>query len=83
MWAHTDDAGASCVFDPVCIRPSTGQPCGNVGGDAYHYGSFHPGGMNFLFADASVRSVSRSISRATWRALSTYNAGEILAADAP
>lgn len=82
MWAHTDDAGASCAFDPIC-KKADGSPCDVVGGSAYRFGSNHSGGMNFLFADGSVRMVSRNISRVTWRALSTYNAGEVIGSDAP
>jgi prepilin-type processing-associated H-X9-DG protein len=82
MWAHTDDAGASCVFDAECRR-ADGSPCEVVGGSAYHYGSYHAGVINFLYADGSVHAVRKSISRVTWRALSTYNAGEIIGGDAP
>ena len=83
MWAHTDDAGASCVFDPVCIDPRTGAECGITSTPAYRFSSYHPGGINFVFADGSVRSVSRSVSRSTWRALATYNGSEDLGPDAP
>jgi prepilin-type N-terminal cleavage/methylation domain-containing protein/prepilin-type processing-associated H-X9-DG protein len=82
MWAHTDDAGASCVFDPECRR-ADGSRCEVVGGSAYHYGSYHPGVINFLYADGSVHAVKKSISRTTWRALATYNAGEVIGGDAP
>lgn len=86
VWAHTDDAGASAVFGPNCRRtvPINGRyECGSVGGDAYHYGSYHTGGMNFLYADGSVHSISTSISVATWRALSTIDAWDLLGVDAP
>ena len=68
---------------PAPAPDPNGLNCGTVGGDAYRYGSYHPGGLTFLFADGSVRIVSRSTSRATWRAMSTYNAGEVLGPDAP
>jgi prepilin-type N-terminal cleavage/methylation domain-containing protein/prepilin-type processing-associated H-X9-DG protein len=90
MWAHTDDAGASAVFGPLCKRTVPAPPpdpngleCGTVGGDAYHYGSYHGGGLNFVYADGSVHWVSNGISRATWKALSTYDAGDQLGPDAP
>jgi prepilin-type processing-associated H-X9-DG protein len=65
---------------------SNGTPCsadGNIGAEAYRFGSWHTGGLNFVFADGSVRFVNNSISEATWRASATYNGGEVLGSDAP
>ncbi len=44
--------------------------------------SRHPGGVNSLFADGSVRFVKNSISLPTWRALSTTRGGEVVSSDA-
>jgi prepilin-type processing-associated H-X9-DG protein len=38
--------------------------------------SEHPGGVNLLMADGSVRFVSESISPAAWRGLGTRNGQE-------
>jgi prepilin-type processing-associated H-X9-DG protein len=43
--------------------------------------SFHPGGVNALFADGSVRFIKSSIAGATWRALGTIAGGEVTSAD--
>ena len=43
--------------------------------------SFHPGGVNGLFGDGSVRFFKSSISLQTWRALGTINGGEVLSSD--
>jgi prepilin-type N-terminal cleavage/methylation domain-containing protein/prepilin-type processing-associated H-X9-DG protein len=38
--------------------------------------SYHPGGVNALFMDGSVRFITNSIPQLTWRALGTRNGGE-------
>jgi prepilin-type processing-associated H-X9-DG protein len=40
--------------------------------------SRHPGGVNVLLADGSVRFVSDNIAVPTWRALGTMNGGEVI-----
>jgi prepilin-type N-terminal cleavage/methylation domain-containing protein/prepilin-type processing-associated H-X9-DG protein len=53
---------------------SAGQinnPC-----DVFHFYSPHPGGANFLFADASVHFLSYGIDNATLRALASMSGGE-------
>ena len=43
--------------------------------------SYHPGGVNALFADGSVRFVKSSIDGVTWRALGTVAGGEVISGD--
>jgi prepilin-type N-terminal cleavage/methylation domain-containing protein/prepilin-type processing-associated H-X9-DG protein len=43
--------------------------------------SYHPGGVNVLLADGSVRFIKDSIDGATWRALGTMAGGEVISAD--
>lgn len=45
------------------------------------YWSRHPGGANMLFTDGSVHFLKDSINPATWKALATRAAGEIISAD--
>ncbi len=40
--------------------------------------SYHPGGVNSLFADGSVRYVKNSVNPFTWRALGTVAGGEVI-----
>jgi prepilin-type N-terminal cleavage/methylation domain-containing protein/prepilin-type processing-associated H-X9-DG protein len=56
----------------------------NDGGPTYMSlaaSSYHPGGVNTLFADGSVRFVKDSVSPVTWRALGTIAGGEVVSAD--
>ena len=43
--------------------------------------SYHPGGVNTLFADGSVRYVKNSVNPFTWRALGTIGGGEVVSSD--
>jgi len=43
--------------------------------------SYHPGGVNVLLGDGSVRFVKTTINGATWRALGTVAGGEVISAD--
>ncbi|MGP0067227.1 MAG: DUF1559 domain-containing protein [Isosphaeraceae bacterium] len=43
--------------------------------------SLHPGGVNVLMADGSVRFVKNSINQATWWALGTRMNGEVISSD--
>ncbi len=43
--------------------------------------SLHPGGVNALFADGSVRFIKNSISPVTWTALGTIAGREVISAD--
>ncbi len=58
----------SCMFPPNRIM-STAD-------------SFHPGGVNLLMADGSVRFVKSSINIVTWMALGTRNLREVISSDA-
>jgi prepilin-type processing-associated H-X9-DG protein len=44
--------------------------------------SYHPGGVNALFADGGVRFVKSTIDGMTWRALGSIQGGEVISADA-
>jgi prepilin-type N-terminal cleavage/methylation domain-containing protein/prepilin-type processing-associated H-X9-DG protein len=55
-------------------------PCTNANSQFAHKAarSRHPGGVNVLLADGSVRFVQNSITLATWRALGTMDGGEVV-----
>ena len=43
--------------------------------------SRHPGGVNTLFGDGSVKFIKNSVDLQVWRALGTRNGGEVISAD--
>jgi prepilin-type processing-associated H-X9-DG protein len=43
--------------------------------------SYHPGGVNVLFADGGVRFVKTTIDGTTWRSLGTVAGGEVVSGD--
>jgi prepilin-type N-terminal cleavage/methylation domain-containing protein len=43
--------------------------------------SYHPGGVNMLSGDGSVRFIKNSINLQIWQALGTRNGGEVISAD--
>ena len=56
----------------------------NDGGPTYmslSASSWHPGGVNALFADGSVHYVKNTITPSTWTALGTIAGGEVVSAD--
>jgi prepilin-type N-terminal cleavage/methylation domain-containing protein/prepilin-type processing-associated H-X9-DG protein len=56
----------------------------NDGGPTYMSlcaSSYHPSGVNSLFADGSVHFVKNSVSAVTWRALGTVAGGEVISLD--
>ena len=43
--------------------------------------SYHPGGVNAVFADGGVRFIKSTVDGAAWRALGTVGGGEVLSGD--
>ncbi len=43
--------------------------------------SYHPGGVNAMFGDGSVRFVKSTITGVTWRALGSVRSGEVISSD--
>ena len=64
---------------------NTGRAGGNTWGqDVYGIAppnSNHPGGVNMLMSDGSVRFMKDSVSLPTWWALGTRNGGEVISSD--
>jgi prepilin-type N-terminal cleavage/methylation domain-containing protein/prepilin-type processing-associated H-X9-DG protein len=74
-----------CISEPVLNLPcNTDAPTVGAGDREAFAGSKsrHPGGVNVMMGDGSVRFIKESINDAIWRALNTINAGEVISADA-
>jgi prepilin-type processing-associated H-X9-DG protein len=87
-WAHAVESTASCAMPPNNVNRINGVPIdlnsmdhGNWG--SYHgFKSQHPGGVQFAYADGSVRYVANTIPLGTYRALASFAGREIIT-DAP
>jgi prepilin-type N-terminal cleavage/methylation domain-containing protein/prepilin-type processing-associated H-X9-DG protein len=61
--------------------PSAGVTFGNNAGANDELFSYHPGGVNVLFGDGSVRFLKDTVNVVTLRGLVTLKGGEVLSAD--
>jgi prepilin-type N-terminal cleavage/methylation domain-containing protein/prepilin-type processing-associated H-X9-DG protein len=77
FYSHTQTPNRkTCVY-------SDGGQIGNQTWEAMiTAGSFHPGGVNVLFLDGSVKFIKNTINYGTWYALGTKAGGEVISADA-
>ena len=79
-WAYANGATATCAIPPnvgVTIPPI--GPADNADWpNRYSFRSRHPGGLNFAYADASVRFVSESVPLQIYHAMATINGSETL-----
>jgi prepilin-type N-terminal cleavage/methylation domain-containing protein/prepilin-type processing-associated H-X9-DG protein len=85
-WFH--GTHAQSMFNTVATPNSATYPFGFCSDGAIGDAEFvsassnHPGGVNVLFGDGSVKFVKDSINQSTWLALGTRSGGEVLSADA-
>ena len=88
-WTWSNPNGTTCGSScPICYMGVT-QHNQNASSpnDSYNWRvgfgwrSMHPGIVNFLFCDGSVKAIKCSISRVTYRALSTRGLGEVISSD--
>ena len=62
--------------------PTTTVSAGNQAGANEEPASFHPGGINALFGDGSVRFIKDTVNLAAFRGILTPSGGEVVSADA-
>ena len=88
-WSTAGAATAGAKFDTLLTGLCDNMPVQQLGcvtnnneGQEFNGArSRHPGGVNMVFGDGSVRFVKNSISPTTWLALGSIAAGEVLSSD--
>ena len=86
-WAH--GCVGQTLFNTIITPNSKDHPwlvCSNVGSTALgvfsNAASYHPGGVNTLMSDGSVKFIKDTINPPTWWALGTRDSGETISSDA-
>ena len=88
-WAEPDGAYGVSGQPNNKFKPSnegtayatTTNSAGNNAGNNDELFSFHPGGVNVLLGDGSVKFIKDSVSMKTLRGLVTLKGGEVLSSD--
>lgn len=73
-------AGGRIIIDTWSGNENDGGANG-VTFAAFPARSYHPGGVNVLFADGSVRFAKNSVNGMVWRSLHSVAGGEVVSAD--
>jgi prepilin-type N-terminal cleavage/methylation domain-containing protein len=83
-WAHSVGTIRTCAIPPNQIARANGTAINVTSGNAGDWGTYngfkskHLGGVQFLFADGTVRFISNSIALGNYRALASYNGNEVV-----
>jgi prepilin-type processing-associated H-X9-DG protein len=74
---------ATSTFSHTMTPNMKAYDCANSAFSCTHLAarSYHPGGVNAVFCDGSVRFVKDTVNAATWLALGTSKGGEVISAD--
>jgi prepilin-type N-terminal cleavage/methylation domain-containing protein len=77
-WPYSNNAVGTCGIPPNAKPGGGGTYAPTDWPNVYSFHSKHINGLQFAMADGSVRSVSNTISLATYRALATKAGGEVV-----
>jgi prepilin-type N-terminal cleavage/methylation domain-containing protein/prepilin-type processing-associated H-X9-DG protein len=85
-WTTQDPArGGTYSHTQLPNRRSCWYGTGGGGNDSFEHmiaaGSNHPGGLNVLFMDGSVRFIKSSINYNAWHAMGSKDGGEVISSD--
>lgn len=72
---------AKCQYGTLNNPPCVGYQTSDTDPSYYGSRSLHPGIVNSLFCDGSVKAIKNSVALQTWRALSTTQGSEVVSSD--
>ena len=75
------DSGRGGGFSSVMTPNKKNCNCRSQTDQWIGVSSKHPGGVNVLFLDGTVRFVKNSVNQQTWWQISTHAGGEVVGAD--
>jgi prepilin-type processing-associated H-X9-DG protein len=74
VYGHVGNASYHINFPFAACPDRPGMMCQGAGG----FGSYHPGGANFVFCDGSVRFLPETMPFVTFRDMNSMNGGEVI-----
>ena len=79
-WPYAYSSLGTCAIPPNVMKHPDGTPYDRVSdwAELYSFRSRHGSGLNFAFADGSVRFISQEIPLPIYRALATIAGGEVV-----
>ncbi len=78
-WPYANNAYGTCAIPPNVRRPNGGEYGSWDWANTWSFRSRHLNGLNFAFADGTVRFVDNAIALDIYRALATIQGGEAIA----
>lgn len=80
-WGRSGQTRYNHVMTPNTYNCGFGGANSDSDDDAITASSRHPGGVNLVFCDGSVRFIKNSVATTVWWGVSTMAGGEVLSAD--